>query len=98
MSKQAILPIERQIVSSLRFWYNRSTTIKNLKEWSTSEKEIDKNLEPGEVKVHVPTYGVWVAVDIQSERNKREIKDINKIKLKPTDGSKSRKSETGKSN
>jgi sulfur transfer protein SufE len=56
--------IEKEIVVYLKRFYNRDMKLKNLLEWSSSEKTIDKNLRDNENKYFIENMGLWIATDL----------------------------------
>lgn len=59
----SIQSLERAIVSGLRLEVkNPKLTINQVLEWSTSEEQVKKNLQPTDVMVELPGLGVFCAI------------------------------------
>lgn len=63
--------LEQEILSEVKaVLHNRQFRLKDLAEWSTSERVIDSGLMPDEVKVHLPETEVWCAVPKKHDKRK----------------------------
>jgi len=61
--------LERAILNGARTLLNNSRLrMKDIAEWSTSEKCVKGNLGPHEVMFRVPDPGVWIAVDMSFDK------------------------------
>jgi hypothetical protein len=59
----SIATLEQAIVAAAQIELNNpKLRIKDIIEWSTSEKAVRKNAQEYEVVVHIPDPGVWIAV------------------------------------
>lgn len=55
--------LEREIITEVReIKGRRSIRIKDMLEWSTSEKTVRDNMREGEEVIHCPKTGTWVCL------------------------------------
>jgi len=61
--------LERAILKSAKIVLNNpALTMREICEWSTSEDAVKAGLQAGEIMVHIPDPGVWIAVNQKRDR------------------------------